>query len=56
MPALASHSDFAPKTKKPVGNGPAGLLEEVEMFEALKLLRKIVAKIGAKVRIIIIRR
>jgi hypothetical protein len=56
VPALTSHSDLVRKTKKPVGNGPAGLLEEVEMVKALKLLRRIVVKIGVKVKIIIIRR
>ena len=42
--------------KKPVGNGPAGLLVENVMLEHLKLLLRIVVKIDVKVKIIIVRK
>jgi hypothetical protein len=54
--ALTSRSDLALKTKKPVGNGPAGLLEESVIFEHRKLLPRILVKIGIKVKIAIVRK
>jgi hypothetical protein len=53
---LTSRSDLARKTKKPVGTGPAGLLEEQVMLEHRKLLPRIVVKIGVKVKITIVRK
>jgi hypothetical protein len=53
---LTSRSDLALKTKKPVGTGPAGLLEERVMIGHRKLLPRIMVKIGIKVKITIVRK
>jgi hypothetical protein len=55
-PALTNSSGLGVKKKKPVGNGPTGLLVENAMLRHLKLLLKIVVKIGVKVKIIIVRK
>jgi hypothetical protein len=53
---LTSRSDLALKTSKPVGIGPAGLLEEKVMVAHRKLLQQIMVKIGIKVKITIVRK
>jgi hypothetical protein len=53
---LTSCSDRRFIKKKPVGIGPASLLEENVMVGHRKLLPKILVKIGIKVKITIVRK
>ncbi len=54
--ALTNCSAIPPKTKKPVGIGPTGLLVENAMLQHLRLLLRIVVKISVKVKIVIVRK